>query len=106
MAQGVERLTNKAMTEGKMRDALTAIFGAEEDPEEVSTRLANQMDRVFVLAHEGEGNKGRTAFDLYNGLVEYVDYERGRDSKRLASAWFGQGDTLKAKAWDTLIAVS
>jgi phage/plasmid-like protein (TIGR03299 family) len=49
---------------------------------------------------------GQTAWQLHNAFTQYVDHERGGRSKdenvarstRLDSAWFGDGDALKAEA--------
>ena len=39
------------------------------------------------------------AYGLVQGVTRFIDHERGKDTdKRLASAWFGQGETLKTKA--------
>lgn len=40
-----------------------------------------------------------TAYGLVQGVTRYIDHERGKDAnKRLASAWFGQGETIKQRA--------
>lgn len=34
-----------------------------------------KVDKVFQLFQTGMGNSGKTAWDLYNGITEYVDHE-------------------------------
>lgn len=48
-----------------------------------------------------------TAYGMLQGVTHYVDHVRGSNNadKRLTSAWFGQGDTLKSKALDALLAM-
>jgi phage/plasmid-like protein (TIGR03299 family) len=43
-----------------------------------------------------------TAFGLLNAVTEYVDHVRGGDDTRLASAWFGAGDSMKNSAFKIL----
>jgi phage/plasmid-like protein (TIGR03299 family) len=65
-----------------------------------STRVKNQREKVRQLFEHGRGNKGRTAWDLYNGATEFVDHERTSDpEKALDSAMFGSGALLKEKAF-------
>ena len=44
-----------------------------------------------------------TAWDLLNSVTNYVDFYKGRnDNSRLNSAWFGEGEKLKQKAYQLL----
>jgi hypothetical protein len=55
------------------------------------------------------GSAAGTAWGLVNSVTEYVDHHRRARSgdHRRDAAWFGQGATLKTKAWDeALVLVS
>jgi len=48
-----------------------------------------------------------TAFGLVQAVTHYVDHVRGRDDdKRMTSAWFGQGATMKQRAMDAALAMA
>ncbi len=48
---------------------------------------------------------GDNAWALMNAVSEYIDHTRGRTvDTRLSSAWFGTGDALKTRAYDSLLA--
>ena len=52
-----------------------------------STRAYPQIVTNF---EQGRGNHGKTLWDAYNGVTEWLDHQRGTsDSKRLESTWFG-----------------
>jgi phage/plasmid-like protein (TIGR03299 family) len=69
-----------------------------------STRVKNQRAKVRELFECGRGNKGKTAWDLYNGATEFVDHERTNDpEKALDSAMFGSGALMKEKAFETAL---
>ncbi|MGC9128935.1 MAG: DUF932 domain-containing protein [Acidithiobacillus sp.] len=60
---------------------------------------------IELFAGQGKGSSlassDGTAWGLVNAVTEYVDHHRRARSRdtRLDSAWFGQGATIKAKAW-------
>ncbi|WP_308388336.1 DUF932 domain-containing protein [Acidithiobacillus sp. AMEEHan] len=60
---------------------------------------------IELFAGQGKGSQlassDGTAWGLVNAVTEYVDHHRRAKSRdtRLDSAWFGQGASIKAKAW-------
>jgi len=69
------------------------------------------VSRVLSL-FEGEGMGSHlqgavgTRWGLLNACSQHVDYEKGRTiDTRTESAWFGQGDEMKRKALDILVAL-
>ena len=76
------------------------------------TRASNVRTDLFRLFEEGKGQDIPTirhsAWAAFNAVTEYVDHHRptrarteaDRASRRLTSAWFGGGASLKARAWD------
>jgi phage/plasmid-like protein (TIGR03299 family) len=61
-----------------------------------STRAYPQIVANF---EQGRGNHGATLWDAYNGITEWLDYQRGTsDSNRLDSSWFGNSAKLRSHA--------
>lgn len=61
--------------------------------------------RLVDLHHTGRGNHGRSLWDAYNALVEWVDHDR--ESKEwVESTQFGSGDRLKRRAFETAVAMT
>jgi phage/plasmid-like protein (TIGR03299 family) len=68
---------------------------------ENTTKGQNAIQQVVELFHYGKGNNGRTWWDGYNGLTEYVDHYQspGRsEEKRERSSTVGAGMKLKQTA--------
>ena len=47
-----------------------------------------------------------TAYGALQAVTRFVDHSRGSDDKRLQSAWFGQGNTMKSNALTRLLDMS
>ena len=104
MMRGIERLADESMNQVAADEFLLKLFGQEESPEAISTRMQNQMDTVGDLFISGTGNHGVNRWDMLNAVTEFVDHKRSKDAdKRLDAAWFGGGKDLKQKAWNLLL---
>jgi len=70
---------------------------------------------VFDLFSTGQGNQGKTRWDAYNAVTEFVDYSKGGKAsesvastevvdveRRLNGTWFGDGARIRQVAWDIL----
>jgi phage/plasmid-like protein (TIGR03299 family) len=71
-------------------------------------RSANILAAVLENVHGGKGNTlpgvAGTWWAAYNGLTEYLSYQRGRTADtRLNALWFGEGVALNAKALETAL---
>jgi phage/plasmid-like protein (TIGR03299 family) len=103
MMQGIERMADAKMRESEVEPFLVKLFGQEEDPGAISTRMRNQMNTVAGLFYSGTGNQGATRWDMLNAVTEWTDHHRGSNQeKRLEAAWFGAGQGFKQAAWDFL----
>jgi len=99
----------KALTERKVKPMeaeryLWHVFSDANKPIASNERAIAKALSLF----DGQGKgadlasaKG-TAFGLLNAVTEFIDHERRAKSvdHRLESAWFGQGATIKQKAFD------
>ena len=85
------------------------------NPEDEQKILAQRAE-VRRLAHEGMGNDHAgvrgTAWGMLNGFTEWTDYHRSGfgpkadTSRRVESAWLGDGSRMKARAFDELVVAS
>lgn len=76
------------------------VFG-----EAKSIKAENKQANILNLFENGKGNKGNTAWDLYNAVVEHVDYFHGKDENRLATSIIGSGVNVKEKAFKIAMAL-
>lgn len=114
--QEAERLMNTPMALPKAANILGRLF-------EIDKTRAGQLVKdggakapsekaaleVLRLSKEGLGNQeyAGTAWGLYNGVTEWLDYHRAvrradADERRLEKSWWGQSATMRQQAWDLL----
>ncbi len=93
-----------------MRLFVRALFGQEDGPEK--ERMKDPLPRggaeIVRLFAEGRGNDlpgvAGTHWAAFNAVTENIDHVRGIGgkgdtlSKRVSSAWFGQGNAVKERA--------
>lgn len=97
-----------------------ATIVPSDDSDKIAKQTTTKRDIITDLYYNGTGNNGRTKWDLYNAITEYVDHKsRGRettvskyrsdadanisDEQRFKRAMFGQGSRLKQEAFDLLL---
>lgn len=55
----------------------------------------------------GLGNRGKTLWDAYNAVTEWIDHQRGMfAAERLESTWFGVGARLRNRAHEAALAMT
>lgn len=116
MNQLAEQEVSKTYVEGFVNTLIPNL----KEQEEVATRTENRRNEIVNLFSNGRGNLGRSKWDLYNAVTEYVDHhssgrltgtrlyqsEAGADverEQRFQRAILGSGATLKQKAMDLLL---
>ena len=100
-----EKLIEMPLTRTKATQLIKCIIPAP-DEQDVSTRVQNQRDAVYNLYRYGKGNKGKTRWDLYNGIVEFVDHSRSKNRPEevaVETNLVGSGAKLKQTAFETLL---
>lgn len=107
-----EMLAAKEIDEKQAVKAAAVAFGEDEELHEKPTADHSRAVRRVIDLWNGEGigsqlesAKG-TAWGLLNGVTQFVDHEYGRtQQRRLEHAWFGNGQVVKNRALDALLAV-
>ena len=73
--------------------------------EEMSTRSANQVDRLTALFNTGKGNRGETMADVFSAVTDFYSHESsGGDDrmKQFVSSEFGAGAEKKSEFFSLL----
>lgn len=73
--------------------------------EEMSTRSANQVDRLTALFNTGKGNRGETMADVFSAVTDFYSHESsGGDDrmKQFVSSEFGSGAEKKSEFFSLL----
>ena len=105
----------KALSECKVSDAEAEKFlrrvltypttnPAHRDTVSVNERAIKAVGQLYAGRGMGADlpSASGTAWGILNSISEYVDHHRRArsDDHRLDAAWFGQGASIKQKAWD------
>ncbi|KWD83290.1 DUF932 domain-containing protein [Burkholderia ubonensis] len=101
-----ERTVSDAAAETFFRRVLTysTTNTADRDALAVNERAIKAVAQLY--AGQGRGanmaSASGTAWGLVNSVTEYIDHHRRARSEdhRRDAAWFGQGATIKQRAWD------
>ena len=111
--QGVINIMAKEeMSKTGIEDFTKKLFPATDD-EKVSARTIGIRDKVTDLFFNGKGNNGRTNWDAFNAVTEYVDHHRGtrgaetdddKIASRFESSLLGSGVAIKQRAMNLLTA--
>ena len=105
----VNSLANTRISGYEREQFLTHLFGQQENPLEIGTRIRNQMDEVDRLFSEGIGNEGWSRWDMLNGVTEFTTHSKGvrggesETANRLHANWFGTGRRLNDSAMKLLM---
>jgi len=94
----------------KLNDAVLYIRKSLQpsfsEGKETTARLDTMVDSVAELMETGRGSDIRgvrgTAWGAYNAITEFVDHQRkvrGGEENRIGSIWFGQGSSVKQRAF-------
>ena len=95
--QRAKKFTEIMVDKKMVEEFLNSVIGPEK-----STRSTNNRSEVLEAFRKGKGNNGETLWDLYNGVTEWVDHNRGNDDeKRMASSLVGSGFNMKTQAWES-----
>jgi phage/plasmid-like protein (TIGR03299 family) len=94
-------LAQKMVDKNMVEKFLQKVVGESE-----SKRTVTIKENITALFENGKGNHGETAWDLYNGLTEYVDHFKGKNNEnREISSLIGSGVDLKEYAFDVAMKI-
>lgn len=65
-------------------------------------RAIRGLEALTDSYYQAPGAEPGTAYGVLQGVTHYIDHSRGKDTDRLASAWFGQGAVLKDRAMEVI----
>jgi hypothetical protein len=100
------------MTSSEAIHAFKSLLGIDRETfsEDIPAKTRTQLETLGHLFAQGAGNIGRTRWDAFNAVTEFVDHfrsirvssGRNRSEVRFESVLTGSGDDLKARAFDLL----
>lgn len=105
----IERLASHHPTRTQLEEYFASLYPDSVDVK--NQRAKNVRNELFHLFEHGNGQEipevRLSTWAAFNAVTEFVDHHRStrgkseaeRASRRLQSAWFGSGATLKASAW-------
>ena len=65
-----------------------------------------EWSQLLTNFERGRGNRGKTLWDAYNAVTEWIDHQQESSiERRLWSSWFGSGAVLRDKAHREAIAL-
>ena len=116
MSDTLNMLAGKMATRESAEKLFNRLFPVKADtekgePAESSTRRNNMIGAILERFEYNDGNafpeQRGTAYNLLNAITEWTDHVRGNSVSpraRAEAALFGSGDTLKAKAYEYILA--
>lgn len=108
----VQRLAATAISKDAAVDVFSKLLDINPD-EAVTPKVQKSLDTLVELFVRGTGTEGKSRWDAFNAVTEFVDHRRtlrvgegrSRAEARFESALLGDGDALKATAYDLLVTV-
>ena len=96
----LDDLGGNVFTHDKMIEWATSFFNKANKLSSVSSNKAHEAVR---LAKVGVGNRGQTAYDMFNGVTELLTHgDRSGKEKTFRSSEFGTHAKYKADALESL----
>ena len=112
----VNQLDTTPMTQAEHDTFTLRLFGVADETalrsETTPTRLQNRVDDVRALFVRGQGNVGRSRWDSFNAVTEYLDHGAAtfretegvsRAENRFTSLVSGNAANLRAEAMELLL---
>lgn len=103
----IDMADTKIGTEEAIAFFLDVFKRLDENPNLERDRIMNRVLQVYdVTQKQMPDTCDGTVWGVINAVTNYVDFVRGRSpDSRLNYAWFGQGNTIKAAAWNKALKI-
>jgi len=103
----LKAMARKGVEVADLKALVTEVFRPKatlKNADEEAADCERLMGKIIPLFEHGRGNDmpgvAGTAYGAYNAIIEYLQYERGRDAGgRLDSMWFGDSAQLNRRAF-------
>jgi phage/plasmid-like protein (TIGR03299 family) len=84
-------MASKEMTQDLLNAYFSQVLGSRSP--------AYDWSRLLENFERGIGNRGKTLWDAYNAVTEWIDHQRGEvAADRLEASWFGVGTHIRTQA--------
>jgi len=106
-AKEAELTAKRKLSNKEAVEFLIKVMGDEKKPieEQKNARLMKHVMELYMGKGMGSNlpSADGTLWGLINAVTEYSDHHRGTRTadSRLNKSWFGDGATMKQKAWDS-----
>lgn len=107
-AEQYRKLASFKVSYADLRRYVKIVLGIEKDNEySLPGKTMTKLRSILMLAQRGLGNSGKTLWDGYNGVTEYLNTQHGRTHEtRLDALWFGQSAQLSQKALEVALTMA
>jgi phage/plasmid-like protein (TIGR03299 family) len=106
-AEQYRSLSQRGVSRADLREYARIIVEAEQDETQWTASQRAKIGKIIGAAVEGRGNNGRTFWSAFNGVTEYLTWEKGRTADtRLDSLWFGDSAKVNQQALDLALQMS
>lgn len=110
MRDRVTKLDATPMSQSEVEGFARALFPTA-DESDLPTRTLNMREAIATGFVRGTGNQGRTRWDAFNAVTEFVDWQAtyretdfSREENRFESVMTGNGASLRERALELLTA--
>lgn len=104
----MEYLESQKINKNDARHFLAGWLTQDQKNPILTTRTENRVDEILYLFEKGQGNKGKTLYDVLNGITEYFTSgegtgKRADEADKWAKSEFGSAADYKRDAANVLI---
>lgn len=108
----IEQLAQKAWTQHDLEQMVAHVFKFDDEKDFTHQNAQKRavLETVQDLFVGGMGNEGKTAWDAFNAVTEYIDHERpmrgnhfSENDKRVDASWFGSLAVVRQSTFDYLL---
>lgn len=116
----IDSLAKEEISKSYAEGFINSLVSSEKEGDDIPKQTMTKRGEIYNLFTNGTGNNGRTKWDLYNAVTEYVDHKsKGRETttslyrsdagadieseQRFFRSLVGQGAKMKEQAMSLLL---